>query len=98
MESDASRKDQADVWSKGSESKPFNIKAGCGESKVEDEELYIFPQCAPATTPAAAPKGGGRQLPMLTPAATSEGRAASPASLTTADISGGKTHPQPSYP
>ena len=56
VESDASRKDQADVWSEGSDSKPVNVEAGYGESGDEDEELYIFPQCAPAPTPVAAPK------------------------------------------
>ena len=51
VEPDASRKDQADVWSEGSDSKPVNVEAGCGESEDDDEELYIFPQCAPAPTP-----------------------------------------------
>ena len=58
MESDASGKDQVDVWSEGSDSKPVNVEANYRESEDEDEELYIFPQCAPAPTPAAAPKGG----------------------------------------
>ena len=93
MESDASRNDQADVWSEESDSKPINVEAGCGESEDKDEELYIFPQCAPAPTPAAAPRGRARQLPSLTPAATSEERAASPAPLTTADASGGRATP-----
>ena len=43
VEPDARRKDQADVWSEGSDSKPVNVEAGCGESEDEDEELYIFP-------------------------------------------------------
>ena len=63
VEYDASRKDQADVWSEGSDSKPVNVEAGCGESEDEDEEIYLFPQCAPAPTPAAALKGRARQLP-----------------------------------
>ena len=58
VESDASGKDQVDVWSEGNDSKPVNVEVGCGESEDEDEELYIFPQCAPAPAPAAAPKGG----------------------------------------
>ena len=98
VESDASRKDQADVWSEGSDSKPVNVEAGCGESEDEDEELYIFPKCAMASLPAAAPKGRARQLLSLTPTATSKERAASPAPLTTADVSGEEPHPQPSYP
>ena len=98
VESDASRKDQADVWSEGSDSKPVNVETGCGESEDEDEELYIFPECALASLPAAAPKGRARQLPSLTPEATSERRAASPAPLTTADVSGEERHPQPSCP
>ena len=93
MESDASGKDQADIWSEGSDSKPVNVEAGCGESGDEDEELYIFPQCAPALAPAAAPKGRVGQPPSLTPAATSEGRAASPAPLTTVYVSGGRATP-----
>ena len=94
VESDASRMDQASVWSKGSDSKPVNVEAGCGESENENEELYIFPQCAPAPTPATAPKGRARQLSSLTPAATSEGQAtSSPAPLTTADVSGGRATP-----
>ena len=92
MEPDARRKDQANVWSEGGDSEPVNVEADCGESEDEDEELYTFPQCAPAPTPAAAPKGRARQLPSLTPAA-SEGRAASPAPPTTADISGGRATP-----
>ena len=71
MESDASTKDQTDVLSEGSDFKPVNAEAGCGECEDEDEELYIFPQCAPAPAPAAVPKGRARQLPLLTPAATS---------------------------
>ena len=43
VESDASGKDQVDVWSEGSDSKPVNVEVGCGESEDEDEELYIFP-------------------------------------------------------
>ena len=43
MESDASGKDQVDVWSEGSDSKPVNVEVDCGESEDEDEELYIFP-------------------------------------------------------
>ena len=93
MESGARGKDQVDVWSEGSDSKPFNVQVGCGESKYEDEELYIFLQCAPALAPAAAPKGRAAQLPSLTPAASSEGRAASPAPLTKADVSGGRATP-----
>ena len=93
MESDASGKDQVDVWSEGSDSKPVNVEVGCGESEDEDEELYIFPQCAPTPAPAAAPKGRAAQLPSLTPAASSERRAASPAPLTTADVSGGRATP-----
>ena len=46
VESDASGTDQADVWSKGSESKPVDVEAGCGKSEDGDEELYIVPQCA----------------------------------------------------
>ena len=98
VESDASRKDQADVWSEGSDSKPVNVEAGCRESNNEDGELYIFPECALASLPAAAPKGRAKQLPSLTPEATSEGRAASPAPLTIADVSGEERHPQPSCP
>ena len=71
MESDASRKDQTDVLSEGSDSKPVNAEAGCGESEGEDEELCIFPQCAPAPALAAVPKGRARQLPLLTPGSTS---------------------------
>ena len=94
MESDASGKDQVDVWSEGSDSKPVNVEIGCGESEDEDEELYIFPQCAPAPAPAAAPERRASQLPSLTPAASSEGRTASPAPLkTTADVSGGRATP-----
>ena len=93
VESDASGKDQVDVWSEGNDSKPVNVEVGCGESEDEDEELYIFPQCAPAPAPAAAPKGRAGQLPSFTPAATSEGRAASPAPLTTADVSDGRATP-----
>ena len=52
MESDGSGKDQVDVWSEGSDSKPVNVEVGCGESKEENEEMYIFPQCAPAPAPA----------------------------------------------
>ena len=93
VESDASGKDQVDVWSEGSDSKPVNVEVGSGEGEDEDEELYIFPQCAPAPAPAAAPKGRAAQLPSLTPAASSEGRAASPAPLTTVDVSGGRATP-----
>ena len=93
VESEASRKDQMDVWSEGSDSKPVNVEVGCGESEDEDEELYIFPQCAPAPAPAAAPRGRAAKLPSLTPAASSEGRAASPAPLITADVSGGRATP-----
>ena len=93
VEPDATGKDQADVWSEGSDPKPVNVEAGCGRREDEDEELYIFPQCAPEPTPAAAPKGRARQLSTLTPAATSEGRAALPAPLTTADVSGGRATP-----
>ena len=93
VESDASGKDQVDVWSEGSDSKPVNVEAGCGESEDEDKELYIFPECASASSPAATPKGMAVQLPSLTPAATSEGRAASPAPLTTADVSGERATP-----
>ena len=93
VESDASGKDQVDAWSEGSDSKPVNIEVGCGESEDEEGEQYIFPQCAPAPAPAAAPKGRAAQLPSLTPAARSGGRAASPAQLTTADISGGRATP-----
>ena len=93
MEPEAGGKDQVDVWSEGSDSKPANVEVGCGESENEDEELYIFPQCAPALAPAAAPKGRAAQRPSLTPAVSSEGRAASPAPLTTADVSGGRATP-----
>ena len=94
VESDASGKDQVDVWSEGSDSKPVNVEFGCGESEDEDEKLFIFPQCAPAPAPAAAPKGRAAQLPLLTPAASSsERRAASPAPLTAADVSGGRATP-----
>ena len=93
MESDASRMDQASVWSEGSDSKPVKVEAGCGESEDEDEELYIFPQCAQAPTLVATPKGRARQLSSLTPAATSEGRATSPAPLTIADVSGRRVTP-----
>ena len=82
-----------DVWSERSDSKPVNVEVGCGDSEYEDEELYIFHQCAPAPAPTAAPKGRVAQLLSLTPAATSEGRAASPAPLTTADISVGRATP-----
>ena len=92
MEPDARRKDQANVWSEGSASKPVNVEAGCGESEGEDKELYILSQCAPPT-PAASLKGRDGQPPSLTPGATSEGRAASPAPLTTADVSGGRATP-----
>ena len=37
--SDSSGKDQVDVWSEGSNSKPVNVEVGCGESEDEDEEL-----------------------------------------------------------
>ena len=57
VESDASGKNQVDVWSKGSDSKLVNVGVGCGESQDEDEELYIFPQCASAPAPATAPEG-----------------------------------------
>ena len=93
MESDARRKGQADVWSERSDSKSVDVEAGCEESEDVDEELYIFPQCALAPTPAAVPKERAGQLPSLTPAATSEKRAASPAPLTTADVSGGRDTP-----
>ena len=93
VQSNESGKDQVDVWSEGSDSKPVNVEVGDGESEDEDEELYIFPQCAPAPAPAPAPKGRAAQLPSLTPAASSEGRAASPAPLTTADVSGGRVTP-----
>ena len=93
VESGASGKDQVNVWSKGSDSKSVNVQVGCGESKDADEELYIFPQCAPAPAPAATPTGRAALLPSLTPAGTSEGRAASPAPLTTADVSGGRATP-----
>ena len=73
VESDASEKDQVDVWSEESDSKPVNVEVGCGESEYEDEEVYIFPHCAPVPAPAASPKGRAAQLPSLTPAATSEG-------------------------
>ena len=33
VESDASGKDQVDVWSEGSDSKPVNVEVGCGESE-----------------------------------------------------------------
>ena len=46
VESDASGKDQADVWFEESEFKPVNVEAGCAESEDEDEQLYVFPQCA----------------------------------------------------
>ena len=90
VESDASGKDQVDVWSEGSDSKPVNVEVGCGESEDEDEELYIFPQCAPSPALAAAPKGRAAELPSLTPAASPEERAAPPAPLTTAGVSGGR--------
>ena len=93
MESDTSGKDQVDVWSEGSDSKPVNVEVGCEESGDEDEELYIFPQYAPAPASAAAPIGRAAQLPSLTLAASSEGRAASPAPLTTTDVSGGRATP-----
>ena len=93
MESDAGGKDQAGVWSEGSDSKKVNVEAGCGESEDEDEELYILPQCAPAPAPGAASKGRAVQPTSLIPAATSEGRAASLAPLTTADVSGGRITP-----
>ena len=93
MESDASGKDHADVWPKGSDSEPVNVEVGYCEGKDEDEELYILPQYAPASAPAAAPKGRAAQPPSLTPACTSEERATSPAPLTTADVSGGRASP-----
>ena len=93
VESDESGKDQVDVWSEGSDSKPVNVKVGCGESEGEDEELYIFPESAPALAPATSPKGRAAQLPSLTPAVSSEVRAASPAPLITADVSGGRATP-----
>ena len=93
MESDTSGKDQVDVWSEGSDSKPVNVEVDCEESEYEDEELYIFPRCAPAPAPAAAPKGRAAQLPSLTSEASSEGRAASPAPLTAADVFGGRATP-----
>ena len=93
VESDSSRKDQVDVCSEGSDSKPVNVEVGCGESEDANEELHIFPHCAPAPAPAAAPKGRAAQLPSLAPAAGSEGRAASPAPQTTADGSGGRAIP-----
>ena len=93
MESDASGKDQVDVWSEGSDPKLVNVEVGCGESEDEDKELYIFPQCVPAPAPVAAPKGRAAQLPSLTPAVSSEERAASPVPLTTAHVSGGRATP-----
>ena len=57
VESNVSGKSQADVWSEGSDSKPVTVEAGCGERECEDEELYIFSQCAPAPAPSATPKG-----------------------------------------
>ena len=93
MESDAGEKDQVDVWSEGSDSKIVNLEAGCGESENDDEELYLLPQRAPASTPAAASKGRAVQPTSLIAAATSEGTAASLAPLTTTDISGGRTKP-----
>ena len=93
MVSDASGKDQADVWSEGSDFKPIDVEAGCAETEDEDEELYVFPQYAPVPAPAAVPEGMAAQPPSLTPAATSQGRAASPASLTAADVSGGRVTP-----
>ena len=90
---DVSGKSQADVWSEGSDSKPVNVEAGCGEREGEDKELYIFSQCAPAPTPSATPKGRAAQPPWLIPAATSERRAASPAPLTTANDFGRRATP-----
>ena len=65
-ESDASGKDQANVWSQGIECEPVNAEAGCSERKYEDKEPRTFPQCAPAPVPAAAPKERA-QPPSLTP-------------------------------
>ena len=56
VEPDASEKDQADVWSEGSDSEPVNVDAGCVQNKDEDEELYVSRQCAPAPALVAAPK------------------------------------------
>ena len=93
VESDASGKDEVDVWCEGSDSKPVKVEIGCRESEDEDKELYIFPQCAPGPAPVATPKGRAAQLPSLTPAASSEGRVASPARLTAADVSGVRATP-----
>ena len=93
VESHTRGKDQTDVWSEGSDSRPVNVEAGCAEGEDDDEELYIFPQCAPAPAPAVIPNGRAARPPPLTPAATSEGRAASPAPLTTADVFGGRATP-----
>ena len=51
VEFDASGKDRADVWSEASVSKPVNVEAGCAESEDDDEELYVFPQCALVPAP-----------------------------------------------
>ena len=93
VESHASGKDQTDVWSEGSDSRPVNVEAGCAEGEDEDKKLYIFPQCAPAPAPAVNPKGRAARPLSLTSAATSEGRAALPAPLTTADVFGGRATP-----
>ena len=93
MESHASGKDQTDVWSEGSDSRPVNVEAGCAEGEDEDKKLYIFPQCAPAPAPAVNPKGRAARPLSLTSAATSEGRAALPAPLTIADVFGGRATP-----
>ena len=93
VESDASGKDQADVWSEGDDSKPVNAEAGCAENANENEELYVFPQCTPAPASAAAPKRRAKLPSSLTLAATSKGRAASPAPLTTGNVSSGRTTP-----
>ena len=57
VESHARGKDQTDVWSEESDSRPVNVEAGCAEGEDEDKELYIFPQCAPAPAPAVIPNG-----------------------------------------
>ena len=62
VETDASRKNQAGVWFEGSEHESVEVEAGGAENEVEDEEPYVFPQCALAPAPGAAPKGRMREL------------------------------------
>ena len=60
VESDASGKDQVDVWSEGSESKPVNVEADCGEGKMMTKN-YTSSLSAPRHQPLRLlPKGAPR--------------------------------------